>query len=194
MNLKAHTDGPRIRPVEKAEWDERVRELLTRNRPKEFGGEDQPVFNVFKTLANYPELMKRLSPWGNHVLFKSRLPPRDREILILRTGWLMGTVYEWTHHVEIAQQMAGVTEQDVANIQSWPHVSDVASHDRLLLTAVDELFKARAISDKTWEALLETYSTQQMMDLVFAVGHYSMMCLALNSFGVQLEEEFKGRA
>jgi alkylhydroperoxidase family enzyme len=40
--------------------------------------------------------------------------------------------------------------------------------------------------------LKETYSDQQMMDLVFTVGQYNMVSMALNSFGVQLDDYIEG--
>ena len=43
------------------------------------------------------------------------------------------------------------------------------------------------IRDETWNALSKHYDTQQMMDLVFAVGQYNLVSMALNSFGVQPE-------
>ena len=36
------------------------------------------------------------------------------------------------------------------------------------------------------------YSTQQLMDLVFTVGQYNLVSMALNSFGVQLDEGIGG--
>ena len=49
-------------------------------------GEQRPL-NIFATLAHHPKLLKRWLVFGNHVLAKSTLPARDRELLILRTGW-----------------------------------------------------------------------------------------------------------
>ena len=51
--------------------------------------------NIMKTLANYPKLMTRWLVFANHVLSKSSLPPRDREIVILRIGWNCQSEYEW---------------------------------------------------------------------------------------------------
>ena len=44
----------------------------------------------------------------------------------------------------------------------------------------------------TWKALSERYSTQQLMDVVFAVGQYTLVSMALNSFGVQLDPGVEG--
>ena len=82
-------DKPRLEPLEADQWSETVRQIL---KPMVERGE---VFNIFKTIAHHPNLMRRWLVFGNHVLFKSTLPAREREILILRIGWLCQAEYEW---------------------------------------------------------------------------------------------------
>ena len=67
-----------------------------------------------------------------------------------------------------------------------------SEHDSLLIKAADELHGDAFISDDTWHGLKKTYSDQQMMDLVFTCGQYNMVSMALNSFGVQLDDDIKG--
>jgi len=68
----------------------------------------------------------------------------------------------------------------------------VSAHDKLLLLAATELRDKAFISDETWNALAKTYDTKQLMDLVFTVGQYNLVSMALNSFGVQLEPGLTG--
>ena len=42
-------------------------------------------------------------PFANHVLFKSSLPPREREMAILRVGWLCRSGYEFHQHTRIGK-------------------------------------------------------------------------------------------
>ena len=64
--------------------------------------------------------------------------------------------------------------------------------DATLLRAADELHADAFISDATWTALSERYTTEQLMDVVFAVGQYNLVSMALNTFGVQLDTGVKG--
>jgi 4-carboxymuconolactone decarboxylase len=189
MRVAPRTEQARLKPVAPEDFDPVVTELLGRTRPKEFGQTEQPIFNIFKTLANYPELMKRLAPWGNHVLFKSSLPPRIRELIILRAGWLCQAAYEWSHHVDIGLETAGLAEADIVALTVGPDDPHWSGLERLALLATDALHADQFIPQPLWTALAEQLTAKQMMDLVFAVGHYSMMCMALNSFGVQLEAD-----
>jgi 4-carboxymuconolactone decarboxylase len=58
-----------------------------------------------------------------------------------------------------------------------------------VLAAVDELVANAFIPDALWARLASRFTTQQLMDLIFAVGHYTMMSMVLNTLGVQLERD-----
>jgi 4-carboxymuconolactone decarboxylase len=176
---------PRISPVAKEHWTPAQTAIL---EPLERQGR---VYNVFTTMVNHPDLARDWLTFAGHVLSRSTLPPREREILILRIGWLCGAEYEWAQHVRIGKRV-GLTEGDLQHIRQGPDTADVSKHDRLLLKAVDELHGDSFISDETWNGLAETYDTRQMMDLVFAVGQYNLVSMALNSFGVQLDPGLEG--
>ncbi len=187
--MRPHLGKPRISPLDPKDFDPVVQQILDPGRrPDAFGQEAAPVYNVFRTLAVYPALMKRMSPWGNHLLFKSSLPPREREMAILRTGWVCRAPYEWAHHKEIALSQAGLTIADLEAVQSGRSPQPI---DQAILDAVDQLLTQRFVSDEVWAALAAGLSTEQLMDLVFTVGHYASMCAALNTFGVQLEPGFE---
>lgn len=178
---------PRIAPLEAAEWNEEQRELLA---PMNRGGQ---VYNIFKTLVRHPKLLKRWLPFANHILFKSSLAPREREMLILRIGWLCRAEYEWGQHVEIGKR-AGLDEAEIARIAEGPDAPGWSAADAHLLRAADELHRDACIGDATWAALSARYDTAQLMDLVFTVGSYAGLAMALNSFGVRLDEGIKGFA
>ena len=121
----------------------------------------------------------------------STLVPRERELLILRIGWLCQAEYEWGQHVVFGRE-AGLTDEEIARIKEGPDADGWDPFDATLLRAADELHADAFISDDTWAALSERYTTQQLMDVVFTVGQYNMVSMALNSFGVQLDNGVAG--
>ena len=177
---------PRIDPVKPAEWTDEVRELL---EPME--KTNGRVLNIFATLAQYPKLAKRWLVFGNHVLFKSSLPARERELVILRIGYLCKSDYEWGQHVVIGKQ-AGLSDADIKRITAGPDAKGWKPFDSLLLRATDELYTDAFIGDATWKGLAERYNTRQLMDLVFTIGQYMTVSMALNTFGVQLDPGIQG--
>jgi hypothetical protein len=56
------------------------------------------------------------------------------------------------------------------------------------MQATDELHSDCHISDTTWSALEGHLDKKQLMDLVFTVGQYNLVSMALNTLGVQLDE------
>ena len=173
---------PRINPVEEANWTESQRNLLA---PQLMRGRVQ---NIFLTLANHEALAKRWMVFANHILHKSKLSARDREILILRVGWLCQSGYEWGQHVLIGKK-AGIRDVEIEAIKVGPTDPSWSTQDAFLLTATDELRADAFITDPTWQALTGFYSEQQLMDLVFTVGQYQLVSMALNTFGVQLDPD-----
>ena len=178
------TKQPRIQPIHEDDWTESQSVAL---KGQKIRGN---VANIFRTMANHENLAKRWLVFGNHILSKSTLPPREREIVILRIGWHCQAAYEWGQHVEIGKK-TGLTDAEIENIKTGPS-ADWSTHDALLLCATDELHEDAFISDATWAGLANTYSEQQLMDLVFTIGQYNMVSMALNSFGVQLDDDIQG--
>ena len=178
-------DEPRIAPVVKSEWTDAQRELLTSYE------ETNRLYNVFTTMARYPELTRDWLVFGGHVLSRNSLPARDRELLILRIGWLCQSEYEWSRHTIIARGV-GISEEEILRITKGPDAKGWSEADATLLRAADELREDAFITDATWNALAERYSEKQMMDVVFTVGEYNLVSMALNSFGVQLDDGVEG--
>lgn len=176
---------PRIPPLPPEEWDDDTRQLLTSLK------REGRIFNIFATLARHPALLRRWLVFGTHILSKSTLPPRERELAILRMGWLCRADYEWGHHVAIGKD-AGLTEAEIQRVAHGADATGWAPFERTLLRAVDELHHDTFISDATWQSLAARYNTQQLLDLVFTAGQYKLVCMALNSAGVQLEPGYEG--
>jgi alkylhydroperoxidase family enzyme len=152
------------------------------------GGRD---LNLFRVMMNHPKLTRRWTVFAGHVLQKQTVPPRERELLILRIGWLNQSEYEWAQHVEIARR-SGVSEAEIERVRQGPGAAGWGAHDAALLQAADDLFERSVVSDAAWAALASGYSTEQMMDLVFTVGQYNLVSWALNSFGVPLDDFLPG--
>lgn len=175
----------RIVPLEEKDWSDEQRQLLA---PMVQAGR---VPNIFKTLVRHPKLLKRWLPFANHILFKSSLAPREREMLILRVAWVARAEYEWGHHQESGRR-AGLTDAEIVRIAAGPDAPGWTKVEAALLRAVDELHRSSRLGSATWTTLAEHYDTAQMMDVVFTIGNYVALAMALNSFGVALDEGLRG--
>lgn len=173
---------PRIAPLADGELDADQKELLA---PMAERGR---VLNIFRTLAREPKAMKGFMAWGNYILSRRNgLPAREREIVILRIGYLCRSGYEWTQHVAIGKQ-SGLTDEEVARLKAGAGAPGWSPADAALIRAADELHKDQFITEPTWQALGAHLSDKQRMDLVFTAGQYTQVSMMLNTFGVQLDE------
>lgn len=174
-------DKPRLDPLSIDEIDGDIR--------KRFG--DGKILNIFRTLAHHPKLMTRWLVFGNHVLAKNTLSARDRELAILRVGWLCKAEYEWAQHAEIALN-SEINREEIERVCQGPDAAGWSDQEVALLRATDELVDDAFITDGTWAALSAFYNKEQLIDLVFTVGQYNLVSMALNTLGVQLEDGLEG--
>jgi 4-carboxymuconolactone decarboxylase len=172
---------PRIAPVTDEQMTPDQIEML--GPMKETGR----VLNVFRTMIAAPKAAKGFFAWANYVLSRRNdLPPREREIVILRIGFLCKSGYEWTQHVRIALN-AGLSEPEIARIKTGAGAPGWTAAEAALLQASDELHHDHFISDATWAALRNNFTEKQCMDVVFTAGQYTQVSMFLNTFGVQLD-------
>ncbi len=177
---------PRIPPLAPSEMTDAHRSALRRfYRGEETG-------NIFRTCVRNVELCRAWQPFADHLVAATNsVPAREREMLILRTSWLCGADYDWSHHVA-AGKNAGLSQDEVLRIARGPDAPGWTPFDAAVLRAADELHQDQHITDATWAALRKRYTESQLMDAIFTVGQYTMVSMFLNSAGVQLEPGYSG--
>ena len=174
----------RLPPLPADQWDEAVDHSLSgmlppeRRNPRDAG-------ILMSTLARHPKLARAFLRFSGYLLYGSSLPARVREQAVLRVAHRRGCAYEWSHHVNIARK-AGLSEAEIAAAKTGETDNEF---DRAVFTAVDELDEKSNLCDQTWTALCERLDERQRMDFVFTVGGYIALAMAINTFGVQLENE-----
>ena len=173
---------PRIAPLKDSEFNPEQLARLEKSRAK-----DGSLLNIFRTLVRAPDAFRAFSWWGGYIMSRNSLSPRDREIVILRTGWLCKSGYEWTQHHRIGLQ-SGLTAEEIERIKVGAGAEGWSPAERALIAAVDDLNRDHFISNVSWVELSKRYSERQCMDVVFTTGQYTQVSMILNTFGVQLDE------
>jgi alkylhydroperoxidase family enzyme len=168
---------PRLTPLPEHEQDEQARALL---------GEA----NIFATLVRHPGLFRKWLPFAGKLL-AGKLPARDRELLILRTGWRCRAEYEWGQHALIGRGV-GLSDEEIQRIKAGPDAPGWDPFDAALLRAADELHDDGCIGDATWAALAARYDERQLIEAPMVVGHYHLVSFVLSSLGVQREPGVPG--
>jgi alkylhydroperoxidase family enzyme len=153
-------------------------------------GGDQRQLNIFRTLARNKPLYKGFLALGSHLLGGSGLPAREREIVILRTGFRAGSEYEFGQHTRIGRDV-GLSDEEIARLAqagegAW------SDDDAALVAMVDELCADDVVSDATWQRLSARWNEEQLLELLVLAGYYRLVSGLLNSAGVALEPETPG--
>jgi alkylhydroperoxidase family enzyme len=185
---------PRITPLLPSAWNENILDALGAFAHGlnfvlsrwEGGGDDARGMNVLGTLALHPTLAKAFLTFNAHVAGASTLPVRVRELAILRISWLRQAEYEYVQHVILGLR-AGLTEDDLERLRRGPDAPGWDPVEADLVRAVDELHTRARIEQVTWDRLTPRFNTAQLMDLVFLIGCYDVLAMALNTFATRLE-------
>lgn len=175
---------PRIAPLEPP-FEPDAAALLTRMNPP--GAPN--VLALFRVLARHPALMERASGWGGFLLgHRASLPLRDREVVIDRVCARCGAEYEWGVHVAAFAADAGFTPAQTAAIAvAGADRAPLTARDRLLVRLADELHDTATVSDALWEALADTWTPPQLIELLLLAGWYRAISYVCNAAAVPLE-------
>lgn len=179
----------RVQPVDLGQLSDDQREALSPflDDPRDATRSGGKVLNIFRTLAHAPKALTAFLAWGSYILSKrNALSARDRELVILRTGYNCRSGYEWTQHKRIGLD-CDLSEAEIERIKAGPDAAGWSEIDCAKLRATDELTANHFVTDETWAALAPL-GDKGRMDLVFTVGQYTQVSMILNSFGIQVEE------
>jgi len=142
--------------------------------------------NVFRTFNRNPPADRVRGAMNTHVNNGNALPPRQRELLLLRIGVLCRSEYEYAAHQRVGRQ-AGLNDADIARILTIPAAAGGDPLDTAMLRAADELFENDVVSAETWAVLAKTFDTKQLFDVLITVGGYRSNSMLINTGGVQLD-------
>jgi len=148
--------------------------------------------SVFRVLLQHPAVARELASTLNTLLFTgNKLDARLRELIIMRIGWKTKSLYEWTQHWRVAR-MLDIPEQDLTATRDWKKASCLSDADRAVLAATDETLDTGMISDATWKTCAVHLKTpQERIELVVAIGNWTMFCQLLKSLKIPLEDGVK---
>ena len=143
--------------------------------------------NVFRVLLHNPPVAAGLNGLLDTLLWKGRLDVRMRELVIMRIGWVTGSVYEWTQHWRVARSL-GVPEADLIGVRDWAGHDGFGEAERSALRAVDEILSTGALSADTWSACQGHLDDATLVELVAVVGNWQLFSVLLRSLDVPLED------
>lgn len=183
-------DGPRIEPLDDEEIEGEARALVDRIRASAGAGRATVVPEYMRTVIKNPELFRCQMAMGT-ALYNGRIPPREREIAILRIGWLCRAPYEFGQHVNIAKR-CGLDSNDVERAVEGSSAAGWSEHEAAILRGVEELLENKVLSNETWNVLAKQWDEAQLIEFPMMVGQYVATAFVQNSLRIRLEPDNPG--
>jgi alkylhydroperoxidase family enzyme len=176
---------PRIAPLAPDEIGEEAFAVLTEMRAAIGAPPTRQMPEFSATFLRHPHLCQAHTGLAMF-LFQGALSPRDRELAILRTGWLCQAPFEWSAHTRVAKRVGAIDEAEIERVTQGSTAPGWSDHERAVLRAVEELFERAMISDETWAVLARTFDEKQLMELPILVAQYQGVAYLQNSLRVRL--------
>jgi alkylhydroperoxidase family enzyme len=147
--------------------------------------------NIFRTLANNPQLWRSYLRLGNGLWTQCGLDVPTRELVILRTAILHHSTYEWHQHVRIGRT-AGLSDEKIVALHHWRNSDLFSEAEKALLGYVDAVAASDHPSDEAHNALAAHFDSSTIVGINLLTGFYAMTAKFLGAMEVETEEPFVG--
>lgn len=167
----------------------RIKPIAADEYQKVFGRTVPPGPNGYLASvgANHLELWKAWSGFQGQIIRGHIIPERHKELLILRTAYLINADFVWNSHTKSAPAR-GIPASEISRIIEGPDAEGWTAQEAALLRAADELHHSQFITEATWKALDQGYNDAEMLEVVFMVGMYQTLAMYQKSVGIPLAE------
>ena len=142
--------------------------------------------NLYRALAHAPELLRAWMAFAWALRDHDATPRSLRELMILRTAALHQSPYEWHQHRRMARD-AGVTDEDVAELQMWRSSRSFGPAARAALALTDAIV-AGEVPAEVNEELARHFDHAQRVELTLTAAFYTMVPRLLDALGVPVED------
>ncbi len=138
------------------------------------------ISGPFVPLLRSPEVMSRARAMGDYLRFKSSLPPRLSEFVILLTARHWTQQYEWHAHMPLALQ-GGLKDETVAAIAAGRRPAAMAADEDAIYQLWDEVQRNQGASDATYANARDKIGEQGIIDVLGITGYYTTLAMVMNT-------------
>jgi alkylhydroperoxidase family enzyme len=175
----------RIEPLDPKDFDDDAKALIVSLRESLGIKDHSKLPEVFGLMLKHPPLFRIQMEVGVQLLGKGSISVRERELAVMRVGWLCRAPFEWGQHVNIAKRY-GMPAEDIERVTIGSSAPGWSEHEAAILRGVEELLGDQMISDETWGVLARTWSDRQLIEFPTLVGQYVATAYFQNALRVRL--------
>ena len=148
----------------------------------------RPPLNLYRMLPHAPTLMPGFLEMGRAIRNATQLDPALRELVILRTGALLGAAYEIHQHRRIAQ-LAGVPGADIDAAVNPGREAECGADEQLVLRFTDAVVLQQRVPDELFNQIVDAYQYRGACEILLIAGFYMMVSRFLENTGVDIEDK-----
>jgi 4-carboxymuconolactone decarboxylase len=157
------------------------------NRTVPLADADGHLLGPFNAMLLSPTLGGPLQEVGSAIRYRSVLPPRLREMLILTVATYTGCSFERYAH-EPPGRAAGLTEEEIAGLRSESFAPADPGEAAACQVAV-RLLTRKPVNDELYAAALSALGEPGVFELSTLVGYYATLAMQMSLFGVTAPTE-----
>jgi 4-carboxymuconolactone decarboxylase len=174
---RIHTmNTDRLPPLSPAAWTpaqhEGAQEII--NGPR------GALVSPFVPLLRSPELMTHAGRMGEYLRYRSAIGQRLSELAILITARAWSQPVEWAIHVPIALR-EGILPSTVDTIAQGQRPTEMNADESLVHDFCVELHQTQHVCDATWQASVQRFGEQGLVDLIGINGYYTLLSMVMNA-------------
>lgn len=170
---------PRLPYVDPERAPDAVREVFAR----------LPVpLRIFRVMAHAESCFRPLLRLGTAILTEQKLDAKLRELAILHAVRLCSGEYEWVQHVPIAQAV-GADAAEITALERGAIEDDCFGPvEQAVLRFTDETVRGVKASDATFTELQRHLDAREVVELILAIGYYTMLARLTENAETELDE------
>lgn len=132
------------------------------------------------------ELCERVEAVGAYLRWDSAIAPKYRELSLLIAAQFFDAQYSWNAHAEAAIK-EGIRPETLKAIAERRPPTFNDEEERIFFSFAMELLENHFVRQETFDAARKVFGTQGLVDIVGALGNFSMLAMLLNTFEVDLQ-------
>lgn len=145
--------------------------------------------NVYRALANAEKVFTGWMVAGDAALSSPVLPRRLRELIVLRTAYLMDCAYELGQHRDVAQSVGLDTDTiDAVTTESDWQTAPFDATELAILRLTTELVTTRRVAEPLFQKVHEALGSEATVEALMVIGRYAGLALMLNALDVDLDD------
>ncbi len=144
-----------------------------------------PRYGPGSIMIHAPAAHKLATALNQYLRDDSSVSKKIQELAMLITAREKDCQHIWNAHASAARS-AGVPDHVVDALRENQELGDLAADEEALVNYAREIFQSNYASRGAYQAALEQFGVQGLIELTMLLGNYALLALCINAFDSDL--------